>query len=283
MNLLEDFKAFLRENLPHVDSFHPHFNAALSQMLLAGGKHFRAMLIIGVVATAKKQYLSEAMRVALGYELMHTYSLIHDDLPTMDNAPLRRGQPTLHITYDGVTAVLVGDALNTHAFYEISRSNLPPQITIKCIEILAENAGIYGMALGQAIDCYFENKKLNLEQLKFLHIHKTARLIAAALKTGAVIAEFSQAECDKIYQIGLDLGLAFQIQDDIIDATADESEAGKPTHNDVVKNSFTNLLGINGAIDAKNELIAKIKQNLHKCKPNLETMIFELIDKHLKN
>lgn len=283
MNLLEDFKAFLRENLPHVDSFHPHFNAALSQMLLAGGKHFRAMLIIGVVATAKKQYLSEAMRVALGYELMHTYSLIHDDLPTMDNAPLRRGQPTLHITYDEVTAILVGDALNTHAFYEISRSNLPPQITIKCIEILAENAGIYGMALGQAIDCYFENKKLNLEQLKFLHIHKTARLIAAALKTGAVIAEFSQAECDKIYQIGLDLGLAFQIQDDIIDATADESEAGKPTHNDVVKNSFTNLLGINGAIDAKNELIAKIKQNLHKCKPNLETMIFELIDKHLKN
>jgi geranyltranstransferase len=283
VNLLEDFKAFLRENLPHVDSFHPHFNAALSQMLLAGGKHFRAMLIIGVVATAKKQYLSEAMRVALGYELMHTYSLIHDDLPTMDNAPLRRGQPTLHITYDEVTAILVGDALNTHAFYEISRSNLPPQITIKCIEILAENAGIYGMALGQAIDCYFENKKLNLEQLKFLHIHKTARLIAAALKTGAVIAEFSQAECDKIYQIGLDLGLAFQIQDDIIDATADESEAGKPTHNDVVKNSFTNLLGINGAIDAKNELIAKIKQNLHKCKPNLETMIFELIDKHLKN
>ena len=283
MNLLEDFKAFLRENLPHVDSFHPHFNAALSQMLLAGGKHFRAMLIIGVVATAKKQYLSEAMRVALGYELMHTYSLIHDDLPTMDNAPLRRGQPTLHITYDEVTAILVGDALNTHAFYEISRSNLPPQITIKCIEILAENAGIYGMALGQAIDCYFENKKLNLEQLKFLHIHKTARLIAAALKTGAVIAEFSQAECDKIYQIGLDLGLAFQIQDDIIDATADESEAGKPTHNDVVKNSFTNLLGVNGAIDAKNELIAKIKQNLHKCKPNLETMIFELIDKHLKN
>jgi geranyltranstransferase len=283
VNLLEDFKAFLRENLPHVDSFHPHFNAALSQMLLAGGKHFRAMLIIGVVATAKKQYLSEAMRVALGYELMHTYSLIHDDLPTMDNAPLRRGQPTLHITYDEVTAILVGDALNTHAFYEISRSNLPPQITIKCIEILAENAGIYGMALGQAIDCYFENKKLNLEQLKFLHIHKTARLIAAALKTGAVIAEFSQMECDKIYQIGLDLGLAFQIQDDIIDATADESEAGKPTHNDVVKNSFTNLLGINGAIDAKNELIAKIKQNLHKCKPNLETMIFELIDKHLKN
>ena len=283
MNLLEDFKAFLRENLPHVDSFHPHFNAALSQMLLAGGKHFRAMLIIGVVATAKKQYLSEAMRVALGYELMHTYSLIHDDLPTMDNAPLRRGQPTLHITYDEVTAILVGDALNTHAFYEISRSNLPPQITIKCIEILAENAGIYGMALGQAIDCYFENKKLNLEQLKFLHIHKTARLIAAALKTGAVIAEFSQMECDKIYQIGLDLGLAFQIQDDIIDATADESEAGKPTHNDVVKNSFTNLLGVNGAIDAKNELIAKIKQNLHKCKPNLETMIFELIDKHLKN
>ena len=249
---------------------------------MSGGKRLRGSLLLTALHAYGIKY-DEYLDIACAIEMIHTYSLIHDDLPTMDNAPLRRGQPTLHITYDEVTAILVGDALNTHAFYEISRSNLPPQITIKCIEILAENAGIYGMALGQAIDCYFENKKLNLEQLKFLHIHKTARLIAAALKTGAVIAEFSQMECDKIYQIGLDLGLAFQIQDDIIDATADESEAGKPTHNDVVKNSFTNLLGVNGAIDAKNELIAKIKQNLHKCKPNLETMIFELIDKHLKN
>lgn len=280
-NLLQDFKKFLTENLPHVDSFHPHFNAALSQMLKAGGKHFRAMLILGVVNNIAPRNLAQAMRLALAYEFMHTYSLIHDDLPAMDNSALRRGQPTLHITYDEVTAILVGDALNTHAFLEITRAELSPQKIVKCIEILSRNAGIYGMVLGQALDCHFENQRLDLADLKFLHIHKTAKLIAAALQTGCIIADMNEKECDKIYQIGLDLGLAFQIQDDIIDATADESEAGKPTNNDSAKNSFTNLLGINGAKEAKNELINKIKDELSTFESGVADVILNLIKAHL--
>lgn len=276
-----NFTDFLNENLPVAPSFHPHYEIALSDMLKAGGKHFRASLLLGVVSALKPRNLAAAMRVALGVELLHTYSLIHDDLPVMDNAPLRRGVPTLHVRYDEVTAVLVGDALNTHAFYEISRANLSSEIRIKCVEILSQNGGVSGMVLGQAIDCFFEKKPLTLDELKFLHTHKTAKLIAASLKMGAVIAECDEKMCDEIYELGLDLGLAFQIQDDIIDATSDESEAGKPVHNDGVKNSFTNLLGVSGAISYKNEILNGVKNRLKSLPQGVCDMILELVKKHL--
>lgn len=276
-----NFTDFLNENLPVAPSFHPHYEIALSDMLKAGGKHFRASLLLGVVSALKPQNLAAAMRVALGVELLHTYSLIHDDLPVMDNAPLRRGKPTLHVKYDEVTAVLVGDALNTHAFFEISRADLSSEIRIKCVEILSQNGGVSGMVLGQAIDCFFEKKPLTLDELKFLHTHKTAKLIAASLKMGAVIAECDEKMCDEIYELGLDLGLAFQIQDDIIDATSDESEVGKPVHNDGVKNSFTNLLGVSGAINYKNEILNGVKNRLKSLPQGVCDMILELVKKHL--
>lgn len=281
--LLENFKAFLRENLPTAPSFHPYFSEALSYMLLAGGKHFRAMLVLGVVDALKPEMTHAAQDVALGFELMHTYSLVHDDLPAMDNSDLRRGKPSLHVKYDEVTAILVGDGLNTHAFYQISKANLSAEVKLKCIEILSENAGINGMVLGQAIDCYFENKKLNLDELTFLHIHKTAKLIAASLKAGCVIAGMDEQRCEQIYKIGLDLGLIFQIQDDIIDATTSSAEAGKPTQNDGVKNSFTNLLGVNEAIKTKNEMIEKIQNELKQIEPGIARIITNLIDKHLRS
>ena len=295
--LLEDFKSFLAVNLPSAPSFHPYFDDALKYMLLAGGKHFRAMLLLGVVKAIKPEILQNAFDVALGFEMMHTYSLIHDDLPVMDDSELRRGKPTLHVKFDEVTAVLVGDALNTHAFYQISKANLSPEVRLKCIEILSENAGINGMVLGQAIDCFFEisdkaaavrekfslhSKPLNLDELTFLHLHKTAKLIAASLKAGCAIAQMSEENSDKIYKIGLDLGLAFQIQDDIIDATVSASEAGKPTNNDGAKNSFTNLLGIDGARKAKDELINKIESELKTAPSGVKEIVVNLIDRHLR-
>ena len=299
MSLLEDFVKFLNANLPKAPSFHPYYEEALGLMLKAGGKHFRALLLLGVVENVDKSLTQKAMRVALGLEMMHTYSLIHDDLPSMDNASLRRGTPTLHVTYDETTAILAGDALNTHAFYEISRANLPAETRIKCVEILSQNAGVSGMVLGQALDCFFENtnkedikrakakfglsgKMLSLDELVFLHIHKTAKLIAASLKMGAVIVNLDETECEKIYDIGLKLGLAFQIQDDIIDLTSDEAAAGKPVHNDLAKNSFTNLLGLSGAKKKKDELICEIEEALKQVDANIAKMILELTDKHLR-
>ncbi|MCD8212810.1 MAG: polyprenyl synthetase family protein [Campylobacter sp.] len=299
MSLLDEFIKFLNDNLPKAPSFHPYYEEALGVMLKAGGKHFRAQLLLGVVDVFDPNLVKDAMRVALALEMMHTYSLIHDDLPAMDNAPLRRGVKTLHTAYDEVTAILVGDALNTQAFYEISRADLEAETRIKCVQILSRNAGVSGMVLGQALDCFFENsdnsnvknaktkfgltqKRLNLDELKFLHIHKTAKLIAASLEMGAVIAGLSEAQCGRIYNIGLDLGLAFQIQDDIIDATSDENTAGKPTLNDTTKNSFTNLLGINGAKDSRNELIAKILNELNSLPNGIKNVVENLINKHLK-
>ena len=280
--LLAEFKAFLSAHLPSNPSFHPCFDEALSYTLKSGGKHFRAMLVAGVVAAVHPERKEAAFYVALAFETMHSYSLIHDDLPAMDDSDLRRGQPSLHVKFDEVTAILAGDALNTHAFYQIARAPLDADARIKCVEILSRNAGIYGMALGQAVDCYFENQKLGLEELKFLHIHKTARLIAASLQAGCVVAGLDEAEAARIYDIGLDLGLAFQIADDIIDATQSAETAGKPTHNDGAKNSFTNLLGVEGAVQAKNELIAKIERELGSVHAGIRAIVTGLIDKHLR-
>lgn len=277
----ELFIKHLENHLPKVQSFHPFFNEALAKMLKAGGKHFRAQLLLGVVQNKAPHLIPNALNAALALEFIHTYSLIHDDLPAMDNADLRRGTPTLHKSYDETTAILVGDALNTEAFLLLSNLNLKESIKINLIRTLAFNAGINGMILGQAIDCYFENKKLNLEELEFLHTHKTAKLIAAALKMGCEICELDEKESEKIYQIGLKLGLIFQINDDIIDETMSEEESGKPSKHDEHKNSFVNLLGLEKAIQSKENLINECKNDLGDLDANLAHMIKSLMIKYL--
>lgn len=272
------FLEYLESNLPSVESFHPHFNEALAWVLKAGGKHFRAQLVIG---TAKAINPScDPYAAALAVELLHTYSLIHDDLPAMDDANLRRGVPTLHVKYDEVTAILAGDALNTAAFGVLANSNLPPHIAIKCIQVLSKNGGLDGMVIGQAIDCYFENKKLSLDELEFLHLHKTGALIAASMQIGAIVAGASDEESNDIYKAGLKLGLAFQIHDDIIDATSSSDKAGKPTNNDSSKNSFTNLLGVDKAIEARDELEKQIINQIQN--QDVKELVTNLINKYLK-
>ncbi|EAL9970332.1 polyprenyl synthetase family protein [Campylobacter coli] len=277
----ELFIKHLENHLPKAQSFHPFFNEALAKMLKAGGKHFRAQLLLGVVQNKAPHLIPNALNAALALEFIHTYSLIHDDLPAMDNADLRRGTPTLHKSYDETTAILVGDALNTEAFLLLSNLNLKESIKINLIRTLAFNAGINGMILGQAIDCYFEDKKLNLEELEFLHTHKTAKLIAAALKMGCEICELDEKESEKIYQIGLKLGLIFQINDDIIDETMSEEESGKPSKHDEHKNSFVNLLGLEKAIQSKENLINECKNDLGDLDANLAHMIKSLMIKYL--
>ncbi|RXJ85856.1 polyprenyl synthetase family protein [Arcobacter cloacae] len=283
-NLLNSFEDYLLNNLPLSNTFHPNFQNALGDMLKAGGKRFRPMLLLSVVKSNKSLLIPNSMPVALGIEFLHTYSLIHDDLPAMDNADLRRGFQTLHKKYDEVTAILVGDALNTEAFNLISNASLSNDIKIDLIKCLASNGGIDGMIIGQAIDCFFENKKLELNQLEFLHIHKTAKLIAASLKMGAIISEYDLQTQEKLYNFGIDLGLLFQIQDDIIDETLTSEEAGKTTKNDNSKNSFVNLLGLEGSKESANKLADKCKQSLNsfdsKLKNSLEELLLSYINRH---
>jgi len=270
---------FIKENLIKAESFHPFFEKALNEMLLAGGKRFRPELLLSVVKAYNPLMTDNAKYAAFALELIHTYSLIHDDLPAMDNASLRRGHPTLHVTYDEVTAVLVGDALNTYAFEVLSKAPMHNDTKIELIKILSQNAGPNGMVLGQAIDCYFENKKLTLDELKFLHLNKTGKLIAASLKMGAVIVNKNDL-ADRLYDFGLKLGLLFQIQDDLLDLL-DESKTGKSSGVDENKNTFVTLLGKNEAIKKADNLAREIEDELNDFDENLKTELNRLLKKYL--
>ncbi len=261
MELLERFEEHLRKNLIKIESFHPFYQDAVNYMIQAGGKRFRPLLLLSVVDAYAPLLLSSALDVALAVEFLHTYSLIHDDLPVMDDADLRRGNVTLHKKFDEVTAVLVGDGLNTHAFYLIANAALSGDTKSALVKELAYSGGLFGMVHGQILDCHFENKKLGLEELEILHNNKTAKLIAASLKMGAIIV--NQSELEKpLYDFGLELGLLFQIQDDIIDAVATEVQAGKTTQNDGAKNSFVNLLGLEDAMLRADQLAKELEEKL---------------------
>jgi geranylgeranyl pyrophosphate synthase len=281
-NLLDLFERFLQTHLPMIKSFHPYFEKALGEMLDAGGKRFRPLLLLNVVKKCQPLLVPNAMHVALAVEMLHTYSLIHDDLPVMDNADLRRGHPTLHVSYDEVTAVLVGDALNTHCFNILANAPLSSDVKVELINVLSRDGGIDGMIIGQAIDCKFENKKLTLDELKFLHIHKTAKLIAASLLMGAIICELDEKTKKSLYDFGLNLGLLFQIQDDIIDVTQSKEEAGKTTLHDEDKNSFVTLLGLQGALQSKEELLQKVQIQLSCVDERLQESLQIIIDKYFK-
>lgn len=265
---MEQFEAYLSAHLPSAPSFHPHYEDALRQMLTGGGKRFRPALLLGVVRAYNPLLLESAYPVALAIELLHTYSLIHDDLPAMDNADLRRGVPTLHKTYDEVSAILAGDALNTYAFEVLSFAPLSDKTIVKLVRELSVNGGLSGMVLGQAIDCHFEDQRLSLEHVKILHTHKTGKLIAASLKMGALIVGRDDIG-SKLYDFGIDLGLLFQIQDDILDVTMSAEEAGKTTQVDGAKNSFVTLLNYEGAMREADTLADKLLAQIQSFDENL--------------
>jgi farnesyl diphosphate synthase len=278
---MQRFEIYLQNNLPTVKTFHPHYNISLSTMLLAGGKRFRPMLLLSVVEAYEPLLFEGALSPALALEFLHTYSLIHDDLPAMDNSPLRRGFETLHVTYDESTAILTGDALNTEAFYHIAKAPLRDDVKIKLVELLARDGGTYGMVLGQSIDLHFENEPLTLEQVKVLHINKTAKLIATSLLMGAIIVGLDNKRQEELYGFGIELGLLFQIQDDIIDETGSDEEEGKPTGNDGDKNSFINIIGLEKSIEEAESLVTVLEMKFASLDKNLKDALSPIMDKYL--
>lgn len=277
---MQNFEHFLLENLPTSQSIHPHYESALQNMLKAGGKRFRPALLLGVVKAYNPLMLESAYHAAYAIELLHTYSLIHDDLPAMDNSPLRRGNPTLHVVFDEVTAILVGDALNTYSFEVLSNAPFSDTTRVKLIRELAHNGGLNGMVLGQAIDCHFENTPLAIEDIKTLHTNKTAKLIAASMKMGALIVG-KEKLAEKLYDFGIDLGLLFQIQDDILDVTQSSEEAGKLTNNDEDKNSFVTILGLDESMREANMIADKLTQEMLSFDESLQSELSSLLTKYI--
>ncbi|MCI7710542.1 MAG: polyprenyl synthetase family protein [Helicobacter sp.] len=276
--IMQEFEDFIVASAPKVESFHPYYQKALWEMLLAGGKRFRPALCLCVVDSIAPQMLKNAFIPALALEALHTYSLIHDDLPCMDNSPLRRGYPTLHTTYDETLALLVGDALNTYTFELLSTAKLDPQSKIALIYELSHNAGFSGMVLGQVLDCAFENTTISLEQLKMIHQNKTLKLIATSLRFGAIIGNASDEIRQCLDRFGEVLGLFFQVRDDLLDVLGDTLIEGKTLHNDEGKNTYVNLLGIEGAKKECDELIESMHALLTTLPKNLATNLLGLIE-----
>lgn len=277
---MQNFENFLLKNLPVSKSIHPTYEKALQQMLIAGGKRFRPALLLGVVKSYNSLMLDSAMHAAYAIELLHTYSLVHDDLPAMDDSPLRRGKPTLHVSFDEVTAILVGDALNTYSFEVLSNAPFSDYTRVQLIKELATNGGLNGMVLGQAVDCYFENKPLSIEDVKVLHTNKTAKLIAASLKMGAIIVGREDLG-EKLYEFGIKIGLLFQIQDDILDVTLSSEEAGKLTNNDEDKNSFVTLIGLEKTMREANTLADELELELNNFDENLQKELSPLLTQYI--
>ncbi len=214
------------------------FNA-MEYSLTAGGKRLRPVLILESAKAVGKESVDDIVDIAVASEFVHTYSLIHDDLPAMDNDDLRRGKPTCHKVFGEAIAILAGDGLQSYAFELISKNHaIPPEKLIRVINILAHGTGIYGMVGGQAADILHE-KENSFDDVQFIHTHKTAKFIQSCCQIGGILADASEKEEQALKNYGLYIGLAFQIQDDILDEIGDEKKLGKKTKKDRGKNKLT--------------------------------------------
>ena len=218
----------------------------------AGGKRIRPLLLFVTMASFQKKVNFGAIQVASALEMIHTYSLIHDDLPAMDDDDLRRGQPTNHKVFGEALAILAGDSLLTMAFQLLSQSQLANDKKLLLIQLLAETSGSSGMVAGQVADILGEGQKLSVEELVAIHRRKTGELIRFAILAGGILADQSQQTIEDLAQLANHLGLAFQIRDDILDVISDASVLGKATQKDEMaeKNTYPGLLGLDGAKEA---------------------------------
>ena len=224
-----------------------------------GGKRIRPLLVyaagrLGNSDTADKEVALDAAAVAI--ESIHAYSLVHDDLPCMDDDDLRRGRPTVHKAFDEATALLVGDALQTRAFEILASANCEAQVRLNMIAALAAASGSRGMAGGQAIDLESVGKKLDLPGLKQMHAMKTGALLSCAVDLGGIAAQLNPAQMKQLEQYSSALGLAFQIVDDVLDATADSQTLGKTAGKDAAANkpTYVTLMGLDYAQKQAKEL-----------------------------
>jgi len=219
---------------------------AMRYSLMAGGKRLRPILAMWS-AEACGGSGDQAMPVAVALEMIHTYSLIHDDLPAMDDDDLRRGMPTCHKAYDEATAILAGDGLLTLAFEVVAREQKPLDVVGECVQILADAAGPCGMVAGQMADLAAEDRTdANLEELEAIHRRKTGALLCAALRLGAAVAKATDEQKDALERYGWAVGLAFQVVDDLLDATGDEAKMGKRVGKDsgLGKWTYPGLIGV---------------------------------------
>ncbi len=243
---------YLEAHLPPVGTSPAVLHEAIRYSLLAGGKRIRPILTIAA-AEAIGSPPGSLLPVACAFEFIHTYSLIHDDLPAMDNDDFRRGKPTNHKVYGDGMAILAGDGLQTMAFEWCSRADLvndiEPYVQVQIMAELAVGSGNQGMVGGQVLDIQAENQQVELAELQNIHAHKTGKLIRASVRAGALLSGASLTQFEQLTGYAEDIGLAFQIADDVLNVTGTREELGKDANTDAErgKQTYPSFYGLEGA------------------------------------
>ena len=282
---VNEIEAILDEYLPAAEGYQKQIMEAMAYSVTAGGKRLRPMLMQETFRLfGGEGQVVEPFMAAL--EMIHTYSLVHDDLPAMDNDEYRRGRKTTHVVYGEAMGILAGDALLNYAFETAVKAfDIAPEKSLqigKAFKILAEKAGIYGMIGGQVVDVASCGKGLDEAMLNFIYELKTGALIESAMMIGAVLAGATQEQVRTVEKIASDVGIAFQIQDDILDVTSTQEELGKPIHSDEKneKSTYVTIKGLDEAakdVERISEEAVELLQSLNLENPYLTWLIQELV------
>lgn len=245
---------------PHGES-EPALLQAMQHAVRAGGKRLRPLLVVATCEAAGGQ-VENALPAAVAVELLHSYSLVHDDLPAMDDARLRRGQPCTHVLFGEATGILAGDALQTRAFEVLTESRLPPELVIRQVAVLARAAGVAGMAGGQMLDLEAEGRTdLGEDEVAKIHRLKTGALLAGSLHLGALAGGATQESLIAFVAAGTAIGLAFQIQDDVLDATSSDAALGKTAGQDSARGKAT-WPAVVGVAESRRRVVALSDEGL---------------------
>jgi len=282
---IKQIEVILEKALPQKEGYQELIMEAMEYNLMAGGKRLRPMLMKETYELfGGKDDIIKPFMAAI--EMIHTYSLVHDDLPAMDNDDYRRGRKTTHVVYGEAMGVLTGDALLNYAFETAASAfSIYPEKSLeigKALQILAGKAGVYGMIGGQVVDVMSEGQTISKEVLDFIHELKTAALIECAMMIGAVLAGAAEADVKKMEQIAKNVGLAFQIQDDILDVTSTAEVLGKPVLSDEKneKTTYVTLVGLEQAkrfVESISNEAIEMLHSLDNKNEFLEMLLTELI------
>lgn len=279
-NIIEEVNVRLKEIL---SSYRPGaVKEAMTYSVMAGGKRLRPLLFIQTLRAYSVDY-HKYIDIACAIEMIHTYSLIHDDLPGMDNDDLRRGKPTCHKQFDEATAILAGDALLNESMNVILRMKLDDALKVEVLRYLYQASGLDGMIYGQQQDMYFETHTASLDELQAIHHDKTGALISVPMKIAGLIAK--KEDAGQLENIGFKLGLAFQIQDDILDVTSTTEKLGKKVGSDIAnhKSTYVSLLGLETSQKRVEELFEECLTDVYGLQLNHGLMIelFQIIMKRV--
>ena len=265
---------------------------AMNYSLMAGGKRLRPMLIQETYRFFGGDHETLIQPFMAAIEMIHTYSLIHDDLPALDNDEYRRGRKTNHVVFGEAMAILAGDALLNFAYetaskaFDLAKDMDEFRSVAKALQLLAKKPGIYGMIGGQVVDVESEGQALDIDILNFIHEMKTSALIECAMMIGAVLAGASEEDLNKVEAIAKNIGISFQIQDDVLDVTGSFEVLGKPTHSDEKNNktTYVTLFGIEGAMEEAKYLsdvaiqsLGEMSEEKGQTNPFLSELIYALV------